>query len=77
LTSKRTADLVFVFSSFRLKERIFDPNSKDEFVEWASDKDELPQSWSLLHCQIQTSGENRLMIAPWQLHHTNLLPHTL
>jgi len=23
-----------------LKERIFDPNSKEEFVEWASDQDE-------------------------------------
>ncbi len=77
LTSTRTTDLVFVFGSLRLKERIFYPNSKEEFVEWASDKDEPPQSWSLLHCQIQTLGENRLMIAPWQLHHTNLLPYTL
>ncbi len=39
LTFERAPDLVFVFSSLHLREKVFDPEYKEEFVEWI-DKDE-------------------------------------
>jgi hypothetical protein len=39
LTSERAPDLVFVFSSLHLTEKLFDPEYKEEFVEWI-DEDE-------------------------------------
>jgi hypothetical protein len=39
LTSERAADLVFVFSNLRLREKLFDPEYKEEFVKWI-DEDE-------------------------------------
>jgi hypothetical protein len=39
LTSDRAPDLVFVFSSLHLREKLFDPEYKEEFVEWI-DEDE-------------------------------------
>jgi hypothetical protein len=34
LTSERAADLVFLFSSLRLREKFFDLEYKEQFVEW-------------------------------------------
>ncbi len=39
LTFERAADLVFVFSSLRLREKLFDLEYKEQFVEWI-DEDE-------------------------------------
>jgi hypothetical protein len=39
LTSKRAADLVFVFSNLCLREKLFNPDYKEEFVKWI-DEDE-------------------------------------
>jgi hypothetical protein len=39
LTSERAADLVFLFSGLRLREKFFDLEYKEQFVEWI-DEDE-------------------------------------
>lgn len=40
-STKRAANLMFVFNTLQLKNKVFDPKYKEEFMEWSDSKEEF------------------------------------
>lgn len=43
LTNERASDLVYVFSTLRLKKKVFDPDYEEPFIEWKDSDDEIEE----------------------------------